>query len=72
MNNKTNIIATALALALSLPISASEDSKPQAGRISQILQDINMFTPEPGAPAYKITANERYGTQWAVDAAYAL
>ncbi len=68
MNTKTNIIASALAALMSLSATASEDSKPQAG---DILQDINMFTPEDGDPAFKIKANERYGTQWAVDAAYA-
>ncbi len=68
MNTKTNITATALALLLGLSAIASGDSKPQAGAL---LQDINMFTPEEGAPAFKVKANERYGTQWAVDAAYA-
>ncbi len=67
----TNIIATALAGLLALPATASEDSKPQAGERSGILRDINMFTPEPGAPAFKRKAHECYGTQWAVDMAYA-
>ncbi len=71
MNTK-NIIAMTLAGAiLALPVSASEDSKPQAGELPTLLQDINMFTPEEGDPAFKIKANELYGTQWAVDAAYA-
>ncbi len=72
MNTTTNIIAAALALLTGLSASASEDSKPQAGGSAQrILQDINMFTPEEGAPSFKHRAHERYGTQWAVDAAYA-
>ncbi len=61
----------ALAALLGLPAVASEDSKPQAGGGGRLLQDINMFTPEEGAPAFKSRANELYGTQWAVDAAYA-
>lgn len=36
-----------------------------------ILEEINMFVPEDGDPAYKITANEKYGTQWYADMAYA-
>ncbi len=57
---------------LSLSATASEDSKPQAeGGAHGLLQDINMFISEDGAPAFKQRANERYGTQWAVDAAYA-
>lgn len=31
-----------------------------------------MFTPEEGDPAYKVKANEKYGTQWGVDMAYGL
>ncbi len=73
MNTKTNITATALLALMSLAATAGGASKPQAetAALGQLLQDINMFTPEDGAPAFKITANERYGTQWAVDAAYA-
>ncbi len=69
MNTKTNIIASALAAFLSLSATASEDSKPQAG--GAILQDINMFTPGQDAPDFKQKAHELYGTQWAVDLAYA-
>ena len=57
----------ALAGIVTLPVIAAEDSKPTAG---ELLQGINMFTPEEGDPAYKVTANEKYGTQWYVDAAY--
>ncbi len=71
MNTKTNIIASALALLLAgMPATASEDSKPQAGEGFGLLQDINMFTPEDGDPAFKIKAHELYGTQWAADVAY--
>ena len=62
---KTNIIAMALVGLAALPVIAADDSKPTAG---ELLQGINMFTPEEGDPAYKITANEKYGTQWYVDA----
>lgn len=48
-------------------VIAGEASEPMAG---DILQGINMFTPEEGAPAYKVKANDQYGTQWAVDMAY--
>lgn len=64
---KTNIIAMALAGLLSLPVIAAEDSKPTAG---ELLQGINMFTPEEGDPSYKTKAHETYGTQWYVDTAY--
>ena len=58
----------ALAGLLTAPaLTLADDSKPQAG---DILQDINMFTPEDGDPAYKVRANDRYGTQWGVDMAY--
>ena len=63
----TNIIAMALVGLAALPVIAADDSKPTAG---ELLQGINMFTPEEGDPACKITANEKYGTQWYVDAAY--
>ncbi len=36
----------------------------------ELLEGINMFTPEEGEPAYKIAANEKYGTQWYADVAY--
>lgn len=64
---KTNIIAAALAGLMTLQGATAEDSKPTAG---ELLQGINMFTPEEGDPAYKVTANNKYGTQWYVDAAY--
>lgn len=64
---KTNIIAMALAGLAALPVIAAEDSKPMAG---DILQGINMFTPEEGNPACKVKANENYGTQWYADLAY--
>ena len=57
----------ALAGLAALPVIAGEASEPTAG---EILQGINMFTPEEGDPAYKVKANEKYGTQWAVDMAY--
>lgn len=57
----------ALAGLMTLPVIAAEASEPTAG---EILQGINMFTPEEGDPAYKVKANEKYGTQWAVDMAY--
>ena len=64
---KTNIIAMALVGLAALPVIAADDSKPTAG---ELLQGINMFTPEEGDPAYKVTAYEKYGTQWYADAAY--
>ncbi len=64
-----NITATVMAGLALLPTNASGDSKPTAGGAA-LLQDINMFTPEDGEPAFKTKANERWGTQWAVNAAY--
>ena len=60
---KHNIIAMALTSLMALPVIA-QDSTPAVG---DILQGINMFTPEEGDPAYKVKANEKYGTQWGVD-----
>ena len=68
MKAHKNIIATALAGLMALPVMAGEASEPTAG---ELLQGINMFTPEEGDPDYKIKAHERYGTEWYVDTAYA-
>lgn len=64
MNHK-NILALALAGLMSAPVFAQETPA-----VGELLEGINMFTPEEGAPAYKVKANEKYGTQWAVDMAY--
>ena len=64
MNNK-HILA--LALTGLMTTSAFAQDAVAAG---EILDGINMFTPAEGDPAYKVTANEKYGTQWAVDMAY--
>lgn len=65
MNTK-NIIAIAVAGLMTMPVLAADDT-PQVG---DILQDINMFNPEDGDPAYKVKANEKFGAQWGVDVAY--
>lgn len=65
---KHNIIAIALTSLMALPVTA-QDNAPVAG---DILQGINMFTPEEGDPSYKLKANEKYGTQWAVDMTYGI
>ncbi len=62
-----NLIAMAMAGLLALPAFSEEETAPQPG---DILQDINMFNPEDGDPAYKVKANDKHGTQWAVDVAY--
>lgn len=62
-----NIIAIAAAGLLSLPALAEENA---AANVGDILESINMFTPEEGDPAYKVKANEKHGTQWGVDMAY--
>ena len=49
---KHNIIAMALTSLMALPVIA-QDSTPAVG---DILQGINMFTPEEGDPAYKVKA----------------
>ncbi len=64
MNNK-QILALALAGVMTSTAFAQE-----APAVGDILDSINMFTPEEGDPAYKVKANEKYGTQWAVDMAY--
>ncbi len=40
--------------------------------VGSILEGMNMFTPGEGDRAYKVKANEKYGSQWAVDLAYGL
>lgn len=65
---KHNIMAMALTSLMALPVIA-QDSTPAIG---DILQGINMFTPEEDDPAYKVKANDKYGAQWAVDMAYGL
>lgn len=62
------VLALALGGLMTLPTMADDDN---ARRIGDILEGINMFTPEDGDPAYKVKANELYGTQWGVDVAYA-
>ncbi len=73
MVTHTNITATLLAGLAALPAPVGGASKPTAegAGIAPLLQDITLFEPEDGDPAFKKTSNERYGTQWAVDAAYA-
>ena len=62
-----NIIAMAMTGLLALPVLAQDE----APAVGDLLQGINMFTPEEGDPDYKIKAHERYGTEWYVDTAYA-
>lgn len=64
---KKDIIAIAVAGLMPALVLAEEASKPQAG---EILQSINMFTPEEDAPSYKREADTCFGAQWAVDIAY--
>lgn len=67
----THIIMMALA-ALPVIAGTTTTTAPAAPATSgELLEGINMFTPEEGDPAYKVKANEKYGTQWAVDTAYA-
>lgn len=73
MNNTTHMnrplmVTLAMAGLLTLPTLADDDKAPEIG---DILDGINMFTPEDGDPAYKVKANEQFGTQWGVDMAYA-
>lgn len=60
-----HILALAITALTATPTIA-QDSAP-----GELLESINMFTPEEGDPAYKVTANEKYGTQWYADLAYA-
>ncbi len=65
MKQYTHIITTAMA-GLMAATALAENTAP-----GDILDGINMYTPEDGDPAYKVKANEQYGTQWLVDVAYA-
>lgn len=75
MNKYTRIMTTAMAGLMASAALAQDDYTP--GDVldgfppGAILEDINMYTPEDEDPAYKVTANEKYGTQWMVDVAYA-
>ena len=62
----THSLALALSSLLAAPALA-DDTTPAVG---DLLEGINMFTPEEGDPAYKVAANEKYGTQWYLDVAY--
>jgi len=64
--NTSNIIAIAMAGLMVAPTFAAENA-PQTG---DILQDINMFNPGDSDSAYKVKANDKFGTQWGVDVAY--
>lgn len=57
----------ALALAALTATSALATEHVQRG---DLLEGINMFAPDDSDPLYKQKANEQYGTQWYVDAAY--
>lgn len=66
MKTKT-IIRSILAGLAAMPSLSLADETPQPG---DILEGINMFTPEEGDAAYKVKAHEKYGTQWGLDLAY--
>lgn len=51
---------------MALPVLAQDE----APAVGDLLQGINMFTPAEGDPSYKVKAFEKFGTEWAVDAAY--
>ena len=52
-----------LAGLLSLPVAASAAQE-------NLLQKMDLMTPGSDAPAYKVKANAKTGTQWHVDVAY--
>lgn len=64
--NTNTIITIAAAGLLAVP-GFAEEATPQVG---DILESINMFSPEEEDPSYKVKAHERYGSQWGVDMAY--
>lgn len=57
-------------LALALTALTATPSIAQDSASGDLLEAINMYTPEEGDPAYKVKANELLGTQWYVDMAY--
>ncbi|MBQ8516776.1 MAG: carbohydrate porin [Akkermansia sp.] len=63
-----NINAIAMTGLMALPVLAQDE----APAVGDLLQGINMFTPAEGDPSYKVKAFEKFGTEWAVDAAYGL
>ena len=60
-----HILTTALTGLAIAPALATD-----AQTYGDILDGINMYTPEEGDPDYKIKANEQFGTQWLLDMAY--
>ncbi len=66
MKTKT-IIQSILAGLVAMPSLSLAGESPQPG---DILEGINMFTPEDGDAAYKVKAHEKYGAQWGLDIAY--
>lgn len=66
---KTYLLTLAAAGVITLPTVAAAETEPHIG---DILDGINMFTPEEGDPAYKVKANDNLGTQWGVDVAHSL
>ncbi len=65
--NIINTIKIVSVCLIAVPAIVRADDSPKAG---DILDGINMFTPEEGDPAYKVKANAKYGTQWGLDLAY--
>lgn len=63
-----NVVTIALSGFLALPLMAQDE----APAVGDLLQGINSLAPEEGAPAYKVNASEKFGTEWYLDAAYGL
>ena len=67
MNMKKYTITAVLAGLIAAPALSAANDAPQPG---DILEGINMFTPEEGDPACKVNAHATYGSQWGLDIAY--
>ncbi len=65
---KTKSIITAAAAGLLLPVAANAETQPCCEQT--LLQKMDLMIPCCGAPAYKVKANQKTGTQWHVDMAY--
>ncbi len=69
----TSKIITSFALAglAAVPVVAGAESAPCcSSRPGALLQKMDLLTPDCTAPAYKVKANKKVGSQWHVDLAY--
>lgn len=70
MTYKTITSCTLAAFAAVPFVTGAEPAPCCSAQPGNILQKMDLLTPDSSAPAYKIKANDRAGSQWHVDLAY--